>query len=140
MIPRGIPNDIRQLCTQATPVGSRVTCWPAPTDTDEDWLLLVSPDNADELTTLVSETFGHDGSDMTDVELNTPEDHRFNSYSDGQVNLIITTSEVFHRRFLAATSVARRLNLLRKEDRIALFQAVLYGNRCDQPSQDDPFA
>lgn len=31
-------------------------------------------------------------------------------------------------RFIAATAVAKRLNLLDKADRIALFQAVLYAN------------
>jgi len=29
---------------------------------------------------------------------------------------------------MAATAVAKSLNLLRKEDRVMLFQAVLYGN------------
>jgi hypothetical protein len=45
------------------------------------------------------------------------------------VNLIATSDGDFFRRFLAATQVCIRLNLMNKEDRIALFQAVLYGNR-----------
>lgn len=49
----------------------------------------------------------------------------------GDVNLIVTQDNKFYDRFMAATSVAKRLNLLDKADRIALFQAVLYGNRCE---------
>lgn len=113
----------------ATPVGSRRTCLPPPTDTDDDHLLLI--DNHDGFEILIlSMGFNIDGSDVFDHENRTPFDERFVSYKhkDNAVNLIVTTSPIFEKRFIAATAVATRLNLLNKSDRIALFQAVLYGN------------
>ena len=69
------------------------------------------------------------GSKPTD-ETAVPDDQTFWSYTKGDVNLIVTKNPVFFARFLAATSVSKRLNIMKKADRIALFQAVLYGNAC----------
>jgi len=52
----------------------------------------------------------------------------FKSYRLDDVNLIVTRQKRFFRKFLAATYVAKVLNLTRKRDRVSLFQAVLYGN------------
>lgn len=80
------------------------------------------------------QTGGRWGGSLGFDESPLPADEKFSSYvknNDGTPeNLIITSSQVFHQRFLAASSVAKRLNLLEKSDRIALFQAVLYGNSC----------
>jgi len=57
-------------------------------------------------------------------------DDRFSSYEKGNINLIVTEDYGFYNKFIAATSVAKRLNLLEKDDRVALFQAVLYANSC----------
>lgn len=112
-----------------TPVGSRVTCTPAPTDTDRDWLVLVPADDwgpfVDNMT-LLGWAIG--GSAIPNGVNELPEEARFNSFVKGEDNVIATCSDVFYKRFLAATYVATRLNLLDKADRIALFQAVLYGN------------
>jgi hypothetical protein len=114
-----------------TPVGSRVTCNPPPTDTDLDLLVLVDICQRSEALAMLSLLgFGHDGSDISD-KLDFDADSNFKSYSRGEVNLIVTCDEDFHQRFLAASSVAKRLNLLKKDDRVALFQAVLYGNACE---------
>ena len=114
-----------------TPVGSRVTCNPPPVDTDLDLLVLVDEDSlTDAFAMLRLLDFNHDGSEISD-KLDFVPDSAFASYSRGEVNVIITSDEDVHRRFLAASSVAKRLNLLRKEDRVALFQAVLYGNACE---------
>lgn len=136
LLPEGIPGLVN-----ATLVGSRVTCRPAPTDTDQDVLVLVSAYKRDEaLQHLADCSFDHDGSDVSD-SVNYDPNSPFKSYSLGEVNLIVTWSEDFHRRFLAATSVAKKLNLLRKEDRVDLFQAVLYGNACaEQFDFDSIFA
>ena len=50
------------------------------------------------------------------------------------VNLIVTRNDTFFNRFMAASSVAKRLNLLDKADRVAVFQAVLYGNTTAEAS------
>lgn len=121
-----------------TPVGSRVTCDPAPTNTDRDWLVLVDRLTENELWKYLSEDGWELGGSLPDDENNTLPSDRFMSFTKGIENIIVTNSEEFHRKFLAATSVAKRLNLLDKDDRIALFQAVLYANS-ENPWKTDPF-
>ena len=101
-------------------VGSRVTCVPAPTDTDEDWLVLVLKDPENELT---AAGFVMEGN----PEFYTGNDNGgFRSWRKGEINLIVTQDTHFYSLFETATELARRYNLLEKSDRIALFQAVLY--------------
>jgi len=120
---RALPEVIR-----IEPVGSRVTCNPPPTDTDADYLVLVGS-MVDFRTTIICD-FGYelDGSQVADASVPLNAADRFSSYSQGDINLIVTSDATFFRKFMAASSVAKRLNLLDKSDRIALFQAVLYGN------------
>jgi hypothetical protein len=114
------------------PCGSRVTCDPPPMHTDADFLALLPPgeisSEVDDTLTMAGWKVG--GSEPGDTNHPLPPTLRFMSYTKGEVNIIITTSPDFYRRFMAATSVSKRLNLLHKPDRIALFQAVLYGNPC----------
>jgi hypothetical protein len=114
---------------QTEPVGSRVTCDPAPTDTDRDWLVLVdSNEGLFELATNLQK----DGWSMPEpyipLEGGTGDETVFMSCRKAEDNLILTDSPGFFKKFMAASSVAKRLNLLDKADRIALFQAVLYAN------------
>lgn len=121
---------VRGMFKRVEPVGSRVTCKPAPVNTDEDWLCLLPADaesGANFDAALVGMGWRLGGSQPTDAEV-MPPSARFWSYTHGEVNIIVTRSEEFYKRFMAATSVSTRLNLLEKDDRIALFQAVLYGN------------
>jgi len=112
------------------PVGSRVTCDPAPNDTDIDYLIQVE-DLGKFIQLMQEEGFERGGSELVDeYEFTGNPDQEFQSFKRGNLNLIATPSDLFYDRFLAASSVAKRLNLLDKADRIALFQAVLYGNQC----------
>ena len=110
-------------------VGSRVTCVPAPFGTDDDWLVLTSSHDCLRAELLTAK-FDVGGSMVLDAEYPLDADDRFSSYVKGDVNLIVTQDELFFKKFMAATSVAKRLNLLDKDDRIVLFQAVLYANPC----------
>jgi hypothetical protein len=102
------------------PMGSRVTCDPAPTDTDEDWLMLVASDPAARMHEL---GFTQDGS----PEFYTGNDKGgFRSWRRDDLNVVTTPDGEFYGRFMTATHLAKRFNLLDKGDRIALFQAVLY--------------
>lgn len=102
-------------------VGSRVTCNPAPVDTDEDWLVLT---RGDAVLALLDAGFGQDGS----PQFYTGNDNGgFRSWRRGDLNLITTESSEFYDKFCTASDLAKRFNLLDKSDRIALFQAVLYG-------------
>lgn len=122
------PEIFRKSCLEMEYVGSRVTCSPPPTDTDRDVLCLVaSHSDFRELAFIFG--FVLCGSHVLDAALPLDSDDRFSSYLKEEVNLIVTEDPVFFNKFMAATSVAKRLNLLDKNDRIALFQAVLYGNR-----------
>ena len=111
------------------PCGSRVTCFPAPTNTDQDWIVLVSTNQWEEFEDkLLSEGWIVGGSDLS-VDVNvTPAEQQFKSFTLGEDNIIVTKSPAFFYRFVAATRVAKRLNLIWKTDRIELFQAVLYGS------------
>jgi len=120
---------LNKFAEQFMACGSRVTCVPAPTDTDRDWIVLIKDGAWDEFCTVLFESSWEQGGSSIPNEVNTLDpDERFNSFTFGEDNIIATISTEFYRKFVAATSVAKRLNLLNKDDRIALFQAVLYGN------------
>ena len=104
------------------PVGSRVTCDPPPSDTDEDFLVFDQDGSAIEH--LEAHGFQSEGN----PEFYTGNDNgEFRSLRRGDTNVIVTPDREFFERFRTATELAKRFNLLEKSDRIALFQAVLYG-------------
>lgn len=124
--------ELLQGALKWQPVGSRVTCNPAPKNTDQDYLVLVGEDAMEFIGQMTNYGFDVElGEGYAEDALNSGEDNRFQSYRMDDVNLIATVDEGFYGRFVAATSVAKRLNLLDKGDRIALFQAVLYGNAAE---------
>lgn len=124
--------EVLSLALKWQPVGSRVTCNPAPENTDQDYLVLVGDDAGDFIDQMNSYGFDVElGEGYAEDALNSGEDNRFQSYRMDDVILIATVDPYFYDRFVAATSVAKLFNLLDKSHRIALFQAVLYGNRCD---------
>lgn len=112
--------DLKKAFRGIQPVGSRITVSPPPEDTDEDYLFLTSS-----MPTAVEliEALGFVTTTERDYQGMSSS---FISYRRGTLNVILTDDGEFYQSFLAATSVAKRLNLRRKEDRIALFQAVLY--------------
>lgn len=131
MIAAEIANILDGKCIKYELVGSRVTCNPPPTDTDQDVLVLTSDQLWAEYlgVGLAASGFEKDGSDCgNQVDYLSRTRLSFQSFKLGALNLIVTFDPEFYRRFMAAAGVAKRLNLLDKGDRIVLFQAVLYGN------------
>lgn len=120
--------EIRSHALLLNLVGSRETCNPPPQDTDQDVLVLIQPGVSPVIGRLFEHGFEVDGSRIEDAASHLRSDGTFQSFSKGDLNFIVTCDPTFYARFMAATSVAKRLNLLDKADRIALFQAVLYGN------------
>lgn len=115
-----VPIVVKYLFT-----GSRIICNPPPTDTDEDILVLVNSVQ-DMCQFLGEENFQLSGSCVKDkVKYNH---NGFVSMKKEEVNFIITESEEFYKRFECATVIAKRFNLLNKDDRIELFQNILYNN------------
>jgi hypothetical protein len=109
------------------PIGSRRTCNPAPTDTDDDYLVLVSLLDCGDI---YKWTPG--GSAMADPRSNPSTAYGFSSFRMGEINIIVTTSELFFERFSEATDICRAWNLLEKTDRIAVHHAALYGRGVPQ--------
>jgi hypothetical protein len=127
-------NDIHKLINDVCPgciiepVGSRITCNPPPEDTDIDYLVFVPEKKmANLLEALDLSNWTMLGSNIA-PETRPPVEDRFHSYRLDEYNLIMTSSESFFAKFMAATHVAKELNLLDKRDRIVMFQAMLYGN------------
>lgn len=109
-------------------VGSRITCSPAPTNTDHDYLVIGMGDTGALLREAINELgFVHEGEPDNDLYLEC----NFASYRKDDINLIVCETADFYDDFLLATEVATRFNLMDKDDRIILFQAILYRNRID---------
>jgi hypothetical protein len=102
-----------------TPVGSRVTCSPRPMDTDIDYLVLGN----------VRKIKKH----LIAIGFRPEYTSRYNynsifySLRYNNINVIVTSSKRYQKKFLLATSIAKELNLLEKYHRVVLFQAILYG-------------
>lgn len=115
---------------QAT--GSRVICDPAPTDTDEDWIVLVAPEKFDEFWEhLIADGFELGGSELPEPAEADETIYNygcFNSFKKGDLNYIVTTNQEFFDNFDRATVLAKALNLVNKDGRITLFQVFLYDN------------
>lgn len=101
--------------------GSRYICDPPPMDTDEDYIVLAHDFS---LSILYYEIHGFKKFQEKDYP-----DPNFISLRLGEYNLIVTKSEAYYNRFCAATELAKKRNLLNKEDRINLFDMVLYGKK-----------
>lgn len=132
--------DLLRYATRYELVGSRVTCNPPPVDTDQDILVFVDSENADYFVSLMKQR-GFDvelGEGYAEDALNGGESDRFQSYRLGDVNLIVTIDEMFYDRFAYATEIAKRANLMEKEERIKLFQAILYGNMPNAVGHEEP--
>ena len=108
--------------------GSRVTCNPPILNTDEDWMIRVSLNDI-EFIHLRLEKLGFTLGGSVCLNTKTLEHPQlFWSFTKDNINLLVTCSLGFYTKFFNATMVAKRLNLLNKNDRVMLFQAVLYNN------------
>jgi hypothetical protein len=116
------------------PCGSRVTCSPPPMDTDADYLVLC-PSEPERVTAVINAMHGFclewEGGEHYQAMIASD----FMSWRRGEINLIVTSNDRFAAKHRVATGLCKRLNLMHKPDRIALFQGVLYGNEYD-PTRD----
>jgi len=105
--------------------GSAVICDPPVTDTDKDFIVC-SNEPSSLIDYLVENDF--------EISLNEDGSYEFNPNEGitcvrrGDLNLIVTSDYGFYLKYVDATKLAKKLNLLEKPKRIALFQYVLYGN------------
>lgn len=97
--------------------GSRVICDPPVMNTDIDIVVLDTKN-------VNFEKFGFSSPNASDEY----EDTEFDTYRQGDVNLIVVNNAPMFKAWKVATDSAKALNLLNKDDRIKHFQGVLYGN------------
>lgn len=109
--------------------GSNYTCNPPVLDTDIDYIVLVS-DYGKVASFLLESGFVS----CTELEY---DGNMFYAFRKGQLNLIITWQGVFYERFCAATMLAKYRNLLDKDDRVDLFNTILYGEYLITPTETD---
>lgn len=116
---------INKLATEVARqhTGSRFICTPAPTDTDDDWLILVR-DMTGEAENLYATGF-YEGGSGNNIDGSRSYKKRLEAGYD--LNLILTDKHDFFEKWCAATALAKSLNVLNKDKRIELFNTVLRG-------------
>lgn len=103
--------------------GSRYICNPPVLDTDHDYVICTL-DVAKLNKFLVDNNFVLSIAEEEGYKL---QKDGFCCYRRGCVNLIVTENYEWYLKWTKATKLAKKLNLLKKEDRIILFKFVLYG-------------
>lgn len=121
------PDSIEDFCIACVPVGSRVTCNPPPTDTDQDILCLVAEDEEEGFFSWIEQ---HDWVFEGDAKYDLT---NFTSYrkdtEQGEVNLIVTAKPQWFDAFLDATRECKEKNLLKKSERIEVFEKYIPQNK-----------
>ena len=115
------PDYLDDVFDVVVPVGSRVTCSPPPTDTDLDLLCYPKKWHSEWYEVLDSTGWRLEG------EIYGTR-HEFQSWRKDHYNLIVAKNDTFFDNFMEATEVCKRLNLLRKEDRVAKFDEIFKKN------------
>lgn len=110
--------DFNDYVVDWSPTGSRYICDPPVTGTDKDTVVLVKRG--------YEKSFDSDGFTPQTTRIEYESIGEFVSWRRGDENLIATTDEGFYNRFVKATEMAKKANLLKKQDRIDLFQRILY--------------
>lgn len=116
-------NPFTNYVTEYEYVGSRVTCNPPPENTDQD-ILIYSEDAKTLIGNCIEQDYVGTGSYVGS---------EFTSLLQETVNLIITDNKEFYDKFMLATHVCKTLNVLDKQERITVFQAILYGKAYRKP-------
>lgn len=117
-IPQLSPLYFSEYVIKSHPTGSSYICEPPVLNTDFDTIILAE---AGYIGALLSEGWTPcSGAEYSDSGAN------FYAYRKGTQNYIVTTDTKFYKKFVYATKIAKSMNLLNKEDRVKLFDAVLY--------------
>lgn len=112
------------------PTGSRYVCNPPVMDTDEDFIVCV--DNLAEFDSkIIGVGFVNTANDY-DYGGDSDFNRYFASYKRDGLNIIATTNREIYWKFVTATNLAKRFNLICKQDRVELFRAILYGHYIDE--------
>lgn len=118
-----IKNFLDQVCVEWHPTGSRYICNPPVMDTDEDYICFIFED--DKLTKAGFDKTSSEGEEYEGLS-------EFTTWRYKHYNLVVTENREFFDLFVSATEKAKEKNILDKNERIKLFQEVLYGNDSDE--------
>lgn len=115
-----IPNELWKGIYQT---GSSVICNPPVLDTDVDFVISTTEETKLHKF-LISKGFEQSCEDEEEYDMTS---EGFTCYRKSNVNLIVTTNYNWYLKWVEATKLAKKLNLLQKEQRITLFKYILYG-------------
>lgn len=123
-------NNIECTHLAAWPTGSRYICNPPVTNTDDDYVLFVEDIKAAYLELLDTNwTIGGANNASYAVE-DVGEWFSAKKHINGEVvNYIVVGNQETFSKWVTATELCKKLNLLKKEDRIALFEVVVKGEK-----------
>lgn len=145
MLPENIVTKIARLQGRILPTGSRVICNPAPTNTDEDWVIQVT--NLERLQLfrdfLTEDGWEHNVGEQyeghMDLFSEEGELSGFASFKKGvfedetTYNILLVGSHAAFRLWTTATGLAKAMNLTKKSERVELFRAILYNEEIYVP-------
>lgn len=106
---------LKDYCEWYVLVGSRVTCNPPPTDTDQDVLVYTHDEN-----TLTSHLLANGWTKDKDYDLPA-----FISYKKEDYNIIATPIQKWAIKFLKATKECKKNNVMDKAERIKVFDKYM---------------
>lgn len=118
---------IEQFVIGIQPTGSNYICNPPVEDTDKDYIVLIQPFSMTDVDIVLSDDYWAMGGSVPMPLTDMVSYNGFISYKKDNINLIVTENTALYTNFVLATEQAKQLNLLDKQDRIDLFQKVLYG-------------
>ena len=104
------------------PTGSSYICNPPVTNTDVDEMFLV--DDLQEVNFQLT-GLGWKKCDLDDDEKYSDKPSHWAAYRKENMKALLTTNLKYFMDFFKATEEAKHLNLLNREDRVALFQKIL---------------
>ncbi len=127
-----------QMALNVLHTGSRVICNPPPTNTDDDYLLLLDIRSVSTLERELQRNNFTLGGSFKFHKLNplvefpdlyctgNNKSSIFHSWKNDDLNLILTCSLEYYTNFAKATLLAKEMNLTDKEKRIQLFELICY--------------
>lgn len=117
-----VSKALLEMGCKIEPVGSRVTCNPPPLDTDADYLVEVTiPDNWAPIDALLRKA----GFRLEDSYESLSDE--FESWRKDEINLIVTEDPTFAGLFRVATALCKERNVMNRNERVRIFQHILYG-------------
>ena len=108
------------------PTGSYYICSPQVVTTDKDFVILLNTSQAEAETQLTAAGYERSCADQEEYDL--ADGDTLACYRKDSVNLIVTSDYETYHKWLDATELAKNMKLNDKDQRIRLFQYVLYGN------------